>query len=254
MTPARAFKPVVVTRDEPDDGPLASGLRNLGLRVLTWPVLRISPPASVEPLERALATASDFDWITFASQHAVAAVTARLRSAPPRARIAAVGKRTAETLQDKGWHVDIVPEEATAEGLVKALAPEIAPGAKVLFPASSRALPTLAAGLRKLGADVLEVEAYQAEAAPLDVDDCRALIDEEAIGAVTFTSPSAVEELDHALGDMHFNRLLSRSAIVALGPTTGRALIERGHQPVLAEPQTLQGLAATTFRLLQSRS
>jgi uroporphyrinogen III methyltransferase/synthase len=265
-------KPVVVTRDEPANGPLSTGLRELGLRVLAWPVIKISPPADVTALERALANASDFDWITFASQHAVAAVTSRLRAGlqgaqaagrgqtplnvqlGTRTRIAAVGKRTAEALEEQGWRVDLVPEDATAEGLVAALAPKLTPGAKVLFPASSRALPTLAAGLRKLGATVLEVEAYRTEAASLDIEDCRTLIDHQAIGAVTFTSPSAVTELDQALGETHFDRLLSHSAIVALGPTTGRALVERGHPPVLADPQTLQGLAVTTARLMQTRA
>ena len=301
-------KSVVVTRDEPANGPLSTNLRELGLRVLAWPVIKISPPADAAPFEHALARAAEFDWIAFASQHAVAAVTARLSAVPHREqnaepvanaartqrppaaalhlpdvsriasgeysssapspaataavphssyapRIAAVGKRTAEVLQEHGWPVDLVPDDATAEGLVTALAPFITPGTKVLFPASSRALPTLAAGLRKLGADVLEVEAYRTEAAPLDIDDCRSLIDHEAIGAVTFTSPSAVTELDQALGETHFDRLLSHSAIIALGPTTGRALVERGHQPVLADPQTLQGLATTTARLLmQTRS
>jgi uroporphyrinogen III methyltransferase / synthase len=246
-------KPVVVTRDEPANGPLSTGLRELGLRVLAWPVVKISPPADVTALERALASVNDFDWITFASQHAVAAVTSRL-PAGGASRIAAVGKRTAEALEERGWRVDLVPEESTADGLVKALAPNLRPGAKVLFPASSRALPTLAAGLRKLGATVLEVEAYRTEAAPLDIEDCRDLIDHHAIGAVTFTSPSAVTELDQALGEAHFDRLLSHSAIIALGPTTGRALIERGHPPVLADPQTLQGLAVTTARLMQTRA
>jgi uroporphyrinogen III methyltransferase / synthase len=168
--------------------------------------------------------------------------------------VAAVGLRTAEALQDKGWHVDLVPEEATAEGLVRAMASHVRAGTRVLFPASSRALPTLSAGLRKLGAVVDEVEAYRTEAAPLDIDECQAQIEREEIGAVTFTSPSAVDELDHALGDLHFNRLLSRSAPVALGPTTGRALADRGYVPVLAQPQTLQGMAETTYRLLQTRS
>jgi len=249
----KSQKSVVVTRDEPDDGPLSRGLRELGLRVLAWPVIKISPPENALALEEALVNARQFDWVTFASQHAVAAVTARLPSPPPGIRVAAVGRRTAEALQDQGWHVDLVPEEATAEALVKALSSFVGAGTQVLFPASSRALPTLAAGLRKLGATVQEVEAYRAEATPLNIDDCRELIDREAIGAVTFTSPSAVTELDQALGDAHFDRLLSRSAIVALGPTTGRALSERGHSPVLADPQTLQGLAATTARLMQNR-
>jgi uroporphyrinogen-III synthase len=260
-------KSVVVTRDEPPNGPLSTGLRELGLRVLAWPVIKISPPADVAALGRALASAGDYDWITFASQHAVAAVTSRLRPLAFGAAqagvpsnvlrrqtcIAAVGKRTAEALEEQGWRVDLVPEVETAEGLVNAMAPSIGAHTKVLFPASSRALPTLAASLRKLGATVHEVEAYRTESASLDIDGCRSLIDTQAISAVTFTSPSAVTELDQALGETHFHRLLSHSAIIALGPTTGRALVERGHQPVLADPQTLQGLAVTTARLLQTR-
>jgi uroporphyrinogen-III synthase len=177
-----------------------------------------------------------------------------LRSKPSRVRIAAVGKRTADALQERGWRVDLVPEIETAEGLVQALQSSITPSTKVLFPASSRALPTLAAGLRKLGATVQEIEAYCADAAPLDIDDCCALIDRQSIDAVTFTSPSAVSELDQALGERHFDRLLAKSAIIALGPTTGRVLTERGYKPVLAEPQTLQGVAATTARLVHTRS
>jgi uroporphyrinogen-III synthase len=248
------FKSVVVTRDEPSNGPLCSGLRKLGLRVLWWPVVRISPPDDAGPLELALSQAEFFDWITFASQHAVAAVTSRLDLPPADVRVAAVGKRTADALQEKGWHVDLVPEEATAEGLVYAMTSHIRTGTRVLFPASSRALPTLSAGLRKLGAIVQEVEAYRTEPASLDIDQCHAQIERDEIGAVTFTSPSAVDELDNALGNTHFNRLLSHSAPVALGPTTGRALADRGYSPVLAHPQSLQGLADTTYRLMQTRS
>ena len=56
--------------------------------------------------------------------------------------------------------------------LARALAAEGA-GLRVLYPASSRALPTIAAGLRQLGAEVLQVEAYRTEGAALDVAHCR---------------------------------------------------------------------------------
>ena len=78
-------------------------------------------------------------------------------------RIAAVGSRTAESLRAQGWPTHIVPHVTNAAGLVAALAPSLAPGTQVLFPASSRALPTLAAGLEQLGAEVLQVEAYRTE-------------------------------------------------------------------------------------------
>jgi uroporphyrinogen-III synthase len=70
---------------------------------------------------------------------------------------------------------------------------------------------------------------------------------------VTFASPSAVIELESALGKEHFNRLLDGAAAVAIGPTTARELVQRGRAPVIAESATLRGLAVTTFRLIQTR-
>ena len=49
------------------------------------------------------------------------------------------------------------------------------------------------------------------------------------------------------------DRAIVFAAAVAIGPTTARALTERGRTPVLAESATLRGLALTAFRLLQTR-
>jgi uroporphyrinogen-III synthase len=256
------------------------------------------------PLEEALERVQAFDWIVFASRHAVAAVTERMAMAPAGVRIAAVGQATARVLRQRGWPVDLLPSEANAAALVAAFAAEDAvradkgseshafrspiesaagdfrqsdkgseshafrspiesaagdfrqsiKGARILYPASSRALPTIAAGLSQLGAEVVQVEAYRTESASsLDVEDCRSWITREGVGAVTFASPSAVEELERALGKDDFGRLLSTATAVAIGPTTARALAERGRAPALAESATLRGLALTTFRLLQTR-
>ncbi len=249
-----AHAAVVVTRDEPRDGPLSTRLRELGLEVLSWPVVHVGPPADPTRLDAALSEAATLDWIVFASRHAVRAVTARLPSPPKGVRVAAVGARTAEALRERRWRPAIVPEQASAAALVAALAPVMARGARVLFPASSRALPLLAAGLRELGAEVHQVEAYRTDAAGLDVSACRSWVDRGAVGAVTFTSPSCVEELDCALGRAHFERLLSGCSAVTLGTTTARALAEHGFESVLAQPATLEGLAVTTYRHLRLRS
>ncbi len=243
---------VVVTRAEAHDGPLSTELRSLGLNVLLWPAVRTAPAAG-NSLERALARVQDFDWIVFASRQAVTAVIRWLPRLPQGVRVAAIGRATAQVLQRRGFTVDLMPNEANAAALVDAFAAVGCAGAKILYPASSRALPTITQGLTQLGAEVRQVEAYRTEAAPLDADDCRAWIDREVIGAVTFASPSAVIELERALGLPHFTRLLAQAAVVAIGPTTARALAERGRTAVLAESATLSGLANTTLRLLQTR-
>ncbi len=250
------LKPVVVTRAETNDGPLTRELRSLGVPTLLWPAVSVTP-ADPGPLVAALAAVSSFGWIVFASRNAVAAVLARLPSAPAGVRIAALGKASALTLRQRGWPVDLVPDEANAAALVAAFAAQWRPsdaGVRILYPASSRALPTIAAGLTQLGAQVTQVDAYRTEGGALDVEDCRAWIARGGVGAVTFASPSAVNELARALGDEDFERLLSGAAAVAIGRTTARELSARGHTAIVAESATLQGLARTTLRVLQNRA
>ncbi|HZT01925.1 MAG TPA: uroporphyrinogen-III synthase [Steroidobacteraceae bacterium] len=246
-------KPVVVTRAEASDGPLSTELRSLGLPVLVWAAVRVVP-ADTSRLDETLKHAQSFDWIVFTSRHAVAAVTARLPTPPSGLRTAAVGRATASVLKQHGWPVDLLPGEPSAAGLVAAFAASgSARSARFLYPASSRALPTLAAGLRQLGAQVTTVEAYRTvSGSTLDVEDCRSWIARKGIGAVTFASPSAVAELESALGQEDFARLLANAPAVAIGPTTARALTELGHTPILAESATLRGVARTSLQALNA--
>lgn len=251
-----AEKPVVVTRAENADGPLSRELKNLGLRVLLWPTVSIGT-TDAAALKAALDSIRSFDWVVFASRNAVAAVLEHLSAPPPGLKVAAVGTATAQVLRQRGWPVDLVPDEGNAAALVAAFAARRlaaqAP-ARILYPASSRALPTIAAGLKQLGAQVMQVEAYRTGGAALDLAECRAWIARDGIAAVTFASPSAVSELAAALGHGDFDRLLNGAAAVAIGRTTARELTARGHPPVIADSATLAGLAVTTLRLLQMGS
>lgn len=247
------LKPVVVTRAEERDGPLSTELRSLGLPVLIWAAVRVLPTDTTK-LDEALSRVQAFDWIVFTSRHGVAAVTGRLSTPPEGVRTAAVGRATAAVLQQHGWPVDRIPAEPNAAGLVAAFAAAgSARGLRVLYPASSRALPTLAVGLTQLGAEVTTVEAYRTvSGSALDVEDCRSYIARDGVGAVTFASPSAVAELEGALGKEDLDRLLSRVPAVAIGPTTARALTERGYTPTLAESATLRGLARTSLQAVRA--
>ena len=73
-------KPVVVTRAEGDRRPAEPRAEEPRAAVLLWPAVQLSRCDS-ERLGEALAHIGAFDWIVFASRHAVAAVLERL---PPR--------------------------------------------------------------------------------------------------------------------------------------------------------------------------
>ena len=244
--------PVVVTRAEGADGPLTSQLRSLGVKVLLWPAIEVTATDTSE-LEAALARIDEFDWIVFASRQAVLPVLERRAAKPEALHVAAVGQATAQVLRQRGWRVDLVPDDPNAGALVAAFEPLVKPNLRVLFPASSRALPTIAKGLAQLGAQVTQVEAYRTGASSLDLNECRDWIGRSEIGAVTFASPSAVVALERALGKDDFDKLLTTAAAVAIGPTTARVLTELGCTPVMAESATLRGLANTAFRLVQTR-
>jgi len=246
--------PVVVTRDESRDGPLSRELRALGLEVLSWPVLSIGPVGDAGPLEQALRHLNEFEWLVFASQHAVNELVRRVPVPPAYLNIAAVGARTAQALSRAGWRVTAVPEEETAAGLVEILRPQLKPGMRVLFAAGSRSLPTLREGLTAAGAHVTQVEAYSSQPQPLDVPACHDWVQRRAVGAVTFTSPSAVAELDRALGAAAFEALLEGATPITLGTTTGRTLASRGFPSVLAMPATLTGMAHTSLRVISTRA
>lgn len=233
--------PIVVTRSEAPGSGLSGELTRLALPVLHWPVVGIAPAESGE-WDEPRRTIGTFDWIVFTSVHAVEAVTDAL-APPPGARIAAVGPATAEALRERGWRVDLIGVGQGADGLLASLAEVGVRGRRLLHPASSRALPTLAEGLTQLGAEVVRFVAYRTVATALDVEACRGWIARRALGAVTFASPSAVIELQRALGEADFAQLLASAPALAIGPTTARELEARAVTPRLAAEPTLRGLA-----------
>ncbi|MCP4659163.1 MAG: uroporphyrinogen-III synthase [bacterium] len=234
---------MVVTRPEEPDGPLVTLLRRRGARVLHWPVVRIDPPEDPRPLEAALERLDEYDWIVFSSARAVSAVAGRATPSQDGPRVAAVGSATAGALTAAGWRVDLTAHPARGAALVQALAEAGCAGARVLFPASAIARPTIPDGLRARGARVEEVTAYRTRPCPLDRDRCLAELRRGAIAAITFASPSAVDGLQRALGTEGFDLLLAAAPSVAIGPTTAEALDRAGHPAArVAEPSTIEGL------------
>lgn len=237
---------VVVTRPEDEDAPLASALRAYGARVVAWPVIRWAPPADPAPLAAALRDPDRFDWVAFTSPRAVDAVAERIDGWPPGVRVAVVGESTGLAAEGRGWRVDLVPTAQTAEALVAAFGRAgLGAGARVLLPASEIARPTLAEGLRALGAEVVEVTAYRTLPAALDADACRATLRADAVRVISFASPSAVENLRAALGPALFDELAGRVVLAAIGPTTAAAVRAAGGTQVIeATDHSLEGLAS----------
>ncbi|HTQ61669.1 MAG TPA: uroporphyrinogen-III synthase [Candidatus Solibacter sp.] len=229
-----AGKTVVVTRAAAQSGKLIEELSARQANVKLLPLVTFAPPEDFAEIDAALARMGSFDWILFTSANAVHAVERRtqelgleLSSGGRELRAAAVGPATADEAEHAGFSVDYVAANHSGAGLAEELAAELK-GRSVLLPRSDRANSELPSVLRKRGAIVTEVIAYRT-LPPTDAD--REKVKEclgEGVDGILFFSPSAVHNFMGLIDRTRLEALQGRAVMVAIGPTTGRALSAAG--------------------------
>ncbi len=233
-------------------GELAALLREEGAEVLDFPLIRILPPVDWEELDAALEDLSSFQWLFFTSQHGVEFFFRRLRERRVDRRrlfplrIGVVGKATARALEEEGICADLVPPDFRAASLVSLLREEVRPGERALFPAGDLAREELPEGLKALGVEVRQVTVYRTR--PAEVEGLGREL-EKGVDLVVLGSPSGVEALLSLLGP-EGRELLRSSLLLAIGPTTARALAGAGLEARVAEESSREGLFRTIRSLL----
>ncbi|MDP3720671.1 MAG: uroporphyrinogen-III synthase [Acidobacteriota bacterium] len=237
---------VAVTRDEDDQGPLSSALRDEGFYPLRCVVMEEAPSSEPAALEAAAANLDTFDWLICSSARTVSALTGARTTAWPRAvRTAAVGARTAEALVSAGADpAPLVGASEGAEALWTALSTIEWTHRRVLVPTVPGGRRMLIDGLRQAGAVVTEVEAYRMiprPAAQIRLDWVAAAPD-----AAVISSPSTASALIAGVG---IDALATLSAIVAIGPTTAAALAAAGVPCQQAARADFREAARTLARL-----
>jgi uroporphyrinogen-III synthase len=252
---ALAGRTVAITRPAADDERLGSLLQDLGARVVHTPAIRILPAADPGPLRRAMWELEGFDWVVVASGNGARALARALvdvgRSWPPAGddapRVCAVGPATAAILEDEGLPVDLIPDRFVAEGILQSMEREgHLEGMRVLVPRAPGGRDVLPDGLRRRGAEVVEVEAYR----NVPDEEGLALLREwhtlDRLDAVALTAGSAARRVQEVLG-----RDPGRVRIAAIGPATAGAAAEVG-LPVhaVADPYTAEGLARACVEAL----
>ncbi|MBN2439500.1 MAG: uroporphyrinogen-III C-methyltransferase [Deltaproteobacteria bacterium] len=223
---------IVITRPEAQSEGLAELLRDQGARVVPFPVIRIAPPESWDPLDRLLGRLETYHWIVFTSANGVSFFFRRLRERGrdirdlKGIRIATIGPATAAAVGALGIRVDLVPDEFISEGIVRALAGENLRGCRVLLPRAEEARNIIPEGLAGMGATVDVVTAYRTVRSDRDAAEILPLLDGGKVDVITFTSPSTVA---HFLGIMGSGfRFPSRVRVACIGPVTAAAARKAG--------------------------
>jgi uroporphyrinogen III methyltransferase / synthase len=249
-----AERRILLTRRPDQSEPLARRLADLGATVVFAPAIEVGAPEDQGPLDEALRDLDQYEWLVFTSPNAVAAVKARLEALgqyglPTGLKVASVGRTTSEAAMEafRECPVALAPaDDYRAEGLVEAFAKLDLPPRRVLLPVSDLSRPTLAEGLRALGATVDQRVAYRTST-PEDLASRLQQTLASGIDLVLFASPSAVQGFVDVLGAG-----AAGLPAVAIGPTTAASARLAGMQILaVADPSTVEGLVVASIRALE---
>ena len=190
---------VLVGRARPQASALSAGLREHGAEIIEIPFIEIRPPRTYKSLDSALKRIAQYDWLILTSVNGVNAVAERLRSlkikreALTGLEVAAIGPSTRDAAEKLGLKVALVPKQYVAESVVEGLR-EKARGKRVLLARAKVARDVIPRELRKIGAKVDVVEAYETVVPRSSQKKIRAIMrnPERRPNVITFTSSSSV--------------------------------------------------------------
>lgn len=251
-------KRVLVTRARLQSSELSEKIEILGGEALEFPVIRIVPPKRQELFDQSLRRLGEFDWVIFTSVNGVKHFFQRLFELEidirrmAKARIAAIGPKTAEVLKEKGLLVQVIPNEYKAEDLVESLRPYVKKGEKILLPRANIARKILATELEKTGCEVSDVDAYDTELETGDAGEIVKKLEDGQIHVLTFTSSSTVRNFVQVIRTVREDilSLLKDVQIVCIGPITAQTAIDLGLKvDRVAETYTINGLVEALKQL-----
>jgi uroporphyrinogen-III synthase len=240
---------VLVGRARHQAGSLSDGLRKLGADVFEIPFIEIRRPRSYKPLDSALKNASSYDWLILTSVNGVDAVFDRAKKlritkrSLNHLRIAAIGPATKKAIEKRGLNVEVVPNEYIAESVVASLRDEVK-GKRVLLARAKIARDVIPRELRKLGARLDVIEAYETVVPASSRTELRACMKNPELrpNVITFTSSSSVRNFVSLLGKTG-PKTLEGIELASIGPVTSATLRELGLPvDIEAREYTIPGL------------
>lgn len=243
-------KRIVVTRARVQASEFSAILEENGAEVIEFPTIEIRPPRKYKSLDNAFENLKSFQWIIFTSVNAVNSFNDRMifKKIDIRSlhgiRIAAIGSQTAERLKMMGVIPDIIPSEYRAEAIIEIFKDFDIEGSHILIPRAKVARDILPVKLRKMGAKVSVVEAYETVISEKDISELCNLFEEKMIDMVTFTSSSTVNNFFSRFEEDNLKKLFTNVKFACIGPVTGKTLMEYGFKTDVMPPRyTIKDMA-----------
>ncbi|AUC60393.1 uroporphyrinogen III synthase HemD [Cyanobacterium sp. HL-69] len=247
-----AGQTILVTRAISSSSQFRKMLEKKGATVFELPALEITPPSSWDGLDSAIAHINNFEWIILTSANGVNYFWQRLEKAGKNQtnlkgiKIAVVGKKTAQVLQEYNLQADFIPPDFIADSMAENF-PESLRGKQILFPrVETGGREILVQHLTQKGAHITEVSAYQS-GCPKEMDETILdALQNSIIDMITFASSKTVGNFYTMVKAQHPHDTLSlfnHIAIASIGPQTSVTCQEIfGRVDMEAQEYTLDGL------------
>ncbi|HUO85000.1 MAG TPA: uroporphyrinogen-III C-methyltransferase [Thermoanaerobaculia bacterium] len=249
---------VIVTRARSQASGLARRFEEAGARVFQFPMIEIRDPDSWDSLDGIINEMPRIQWIVFTSVNGVDRFFRRLFELGKDARIlgtarvAAVGRVTADSLRAHGVIADAVPERFESTAVLPLLG-EIE-GVRIAVIRAAVGRDDLLERLRAAGGRADLGIAYQNRPVAGHAEQIRELIRSDEIDAVTFTSSSTADNFFSLLSPEEKGRIADRALVCSIGPITSESLRAHGVTVgVEATEATIDALADAVIDHFTSR-
>ena len=256
---------IAITRPKERSKAAKEFIENYGAEAIIVPTLDLKLE-NTDSLKELMDRFNELDWLIFTS---VSSIDSIFKFYPnfvdmlnPDCKIATIGTKTAEVAMNKQLHIDIIPKDYTAEGLIEEFKKFDLNNKIVGVPRTFSARTILPEQLKEMGAEVILAESYKS-VIPEDTEDIENLIQDildEKIDGITFTSPLTVVNLfkiakDNCIDtDKLVEKLSNTTLTVAIGPITGRILDEYKVKHIYPERYTVKDMIDLMFRELNNKN
>ncbi|MDL2271044.1 uroporphyrinogen-III synthase [Methanobrevibacter sp. OttesenSCG-928-I08] len=228
-------------------------IEELGGKAIITPTLDLQPVNS-NSLKKLIKEKENLDWVIFTSPTSIESIEEFHPDFKNnlKAKIAVIGKKTAEIAKKFNYNVDLIPEDYTAEGLLESFENINIENKFIGIPRTFSARDVLPEGLKKQNAVILLAEAYQS-LLPRDIVRIELLIDKirfNEIDGIIFTSPLTVTNLFKVAVDKEeIAKKLSEDIItVAIGPITSKELDKYNVKNIYPDKYTVKDMIELLFK------
>jgi uroporphyrinogen-III synthase len=212
-------KHILVTRPTHQAKPLCERIENAGGQALHLPLVEIADPEDLTEAVILLEHLDDFNLAIFISPNAVLKATKLMQvlklGFPPPLKIAAIGKKTATTLEQQGYQADIVPEQGfTSEDFLSLPQIQHVRDKRIIIFRGIGGREFLGTTLIERGAKVEYVELYKRIKPDFMDHQIKCILSAGKIDLVMLTSSQAVQNLHELIKLNGLPRMFNTALLV----------------------------------------